>query len=54
MFSVLCVMIMGAIFTAFLCLVFDTKFDDDLGIALSGVAIMLSIPFAQFAFKFSD
>ena len=47
-------MIMGAIFTAILCLVFDTKFDDDLGIALSGVAIMLSIPFAQFAFKFSD
>ncbi len=47
-------MIMGAIFTVILCLVFDTKFDDDLGIALSGVAIMLSIPFAQFAFKFSD
>jgi hypothetical protein len=39
-------MIMSAIFTTFLCLIFDTKFDDDLGIALSGVSIMLSIPFA--------
>jgi len=39
-------MMMSAIFTAFLCLIFDTKFDDDLGIALTGVATLLSIPFA--------
>lgn len=45
---------MGIIFTFVLCLLFDTKYDDELGIALSGFAIMLSIPFAHLAFKFSD
>lgn len=54
MFGIICAILLTTLMTAFLCLCFDVSWDSELGAALSGAALLFSMPFVQYALKFSD
>ena len=54
LFSIICSLALGALFTAFLCLVFDVEWDSEAGIGITSGAMLLSSPFVGFALQFAD
>lgn len=54
MFGVLCMMLLGMLITAFLCLVFDVSWDSELGMALSSISMLVAVPCVPMALKVAD
>lgn len=45
LFGILCAIALTSIMTAFLCILFDAPWDSELGAALSGASLLVSMPF---------
>ena len=54
MFGIISLLALGSLITAFLCLVFDTTWDSEFGIALSSISMVVAVPFVPCALKLSD
>jgi len=53
-FGIIASMVLTALISAFLCILFDVPWDSEMGVGLSGISFLLSAPFVQYALKFSE